>query len=125
MINGEGADWAYPNYITRQYRLANCIGVMKYDKWQGLTPLERDMLMLRFNGRTCLLPVGHEGNTDKERLEYLKEQYFPILEELKKLWESKGHEPGFYENHYWPKAIELTAPFLPDWKLHLDAADTR
>ena len=87
---------------------------MKYDKWQGLTPLERDMLMLRLNGRTCLLPVGHEGNTDRDRLEYLKEKYFPILDELKKLWEDKGNESGFYEKYYLPKSIELTAPFLPE-----------
>ena len=116
LINGEGIDWAYPKYITRQYRLANCIGMMKYDKWEGLTPIQRDMQMLRLNGRSCLLPVEHEGATDNERLEYLKKDYFPILAQLKALWEEKGSEPNFYEKYYLPKAIELTESYLKDLK---------
>ncbi|MCJ7823150.1 MAG: hypothetical protein MUQ26_08775, partial [Armatimonadetes bacterium] len=114
LVNGEGRDWAYPKYIAAQYRLSNCIGVMKYDKWDGLTPLQRDLMMLRHNGRACLLPVEWEGMTDEGRLGYLRETYLPILDELRRLWEEKGSEPDFYEKHYLPRAIELTRGLLPE-----------
>jgi hypothetical protein len=113
LVVGRGADWAYPRYVTSQHNLANCVGVMKFDRWEGLTPLQRDLMMLRHGGRGCLLPLDHEGATDEGRLHQMRETYFPIIRALEKLWEEKGHEPDFFERHYRPRAIELTKALLP------------
>jgi hypothetical protein len=113
LVVGRGEDWAYPRYVTSQHNLANCIGVMKFDRWEGLTPLQRDLMMLRHGGRGCLLPVDHEGATDEERLRQMRDTYFPIVRALETLWEEKGDEPDFFERHYRPKAIELTKAWLP------------
>ncbi|MHC4404661.1 MAG: hypothetical protein ACYTG0_33835, partial [Planctomycetota bacterium] len=97
LVFGEGRDWAYPKYIPSQYRKANCVGVMKHDKWEGLTPRQRDLTMLLHNGRA------------KDR-----QQYGPILDELEKLWEEKGDEPEFYEKRWLPAVRRLTTGILPE-----------
>ncbi|MFC1714444.1 hypothetical protein ACFL6S_12315 [Candidatus Poribacteria bacterium] len=114
LVPGYGRDWAYPRYVTSQYRKANCIGVMKFDKWDGLTPLQRDLVMLQYNGRGCLLPVEWEGPTDEKRLDQMRRDYFPIVEELEKLWREKGDDPEFYEKYYLPKVKELTEELLSE-----------
>ena len=86
---------------------------MKHDGWAGLTSIQKDLMMLRYGGRACLLPSDWEGPTDEKRLEVMKTTYFPILDQLQELWKEKGNEPDFFDRYYVPKAIELTAPYLP------------
>ncbi len=112
-VYGYGKSWAYPRYITAQYRLSNIIGFMKHNGWDGMTSIQRDLKLLQYNGRACLLPSGHEGSTDEERLAIMKKLYFPTLRELERLWKEKGKDPQFYEKFYLPKAMELTEPYLP------------
>jgi hypothetical protein len=97
LVFGEGCDWAYPKYVPSQYRKANCVGVMKHDKWEGLTTRQRDLMMLFHNGRA------------KDR-----RQYGAILAELEGLWEENGHKPEFYEEHWLPTVRRLTVELLPD-----------
>jgi hypothetical protein len=68
---------------------------MKGDAWQGMTPLEKDLAMLRVNGRNQYrrYPV----------------EYFEGLQLLQDLWEKHGHTPDFFENHYLPTVREWTA----------------
>lgn len=113
-VYGYGKNWTYPKYITSQYNLSNCIGIMKYNGWDGLTPIQRDLMMLRHNGRATMLPGGDEASTNDSRLQEMNKIYFPILRELEKLWDKKGYLPDFYENYYLPNAIELTKDFLPE-----------
>ncbi len=40
-VNGEGAAWHRPERIALQYRLADCIGVLKCDESEGLMPPQR------------------------------------------------------------------------------------
>jgi hypothetical protein len=114
LVHGRGRDWVYPKYITSQYGLANCVGVMKHDSWDGLTVRQRDLMMLRHGGRACLLPVAWEGPTDEARMSDMAENYFRILEELKKLWEEKGSDPGFFEKYYLPRVTELSEPLISE-----------
>ena len=96
-VFGEGRDWVYPKYIPSQYRKANCVGVMKHDKWEGLSSGQRNLMMLFHNGRA----------TDRWF-------YGEILDKLEKLWEEKGSEPDFYEKHWLPEVRRLTAGLLPE-----------
>jgi len=113
MVYGAGKDWAYPRYVSSQYRKANCIGVMKSDKWEGLTPMEREHVNLCYNGRASMLPSDYEGMPPAERLEQLEREYFPILRELEKLWKENGSAPDFYERYYLPRVRELTKGMGP------------
>ena len=108
LVYGNGRDWAYPRYVSSQYRKANCIGVMKSDKWEGLTPIEREFVNLHYNGRANLLPPDYEGAPPPDRLEQMKREYFPILRNLEKLWQEKGDATDFYERYYLPRVRELT-----------------
>ncbi len=99
-VYGTGADWPLVRYMASQYHVANCIGVMVYGQaWQGLDRLQKELILLRYNGR-C---------------QYRKypPQYYSILLQLKKLWQEKGAEPDFYEKYYLPKWEELTKGLLP------------
>lgn len=97
LVFGEGCDWAYPKYVPSQYRKANCVGVMKHDKWEGLTARQRDLMMLFHNGRA------------KDR-----RQYGEILDELEDLWEKKGDEPEFYKEYWLPAVRRITMGLLPE-----------
>ncbi len=95
LVHGVGADWPFLRYSASQYRVANCIGVMKGDAWEGVTPLQKDLAMLRVNGRNQYrrYPV----------------EYYEVLQLLQNLWEKHGHTPDFFENHYLPAVHEWTA----------------
>ena len=99
LVHGAGTDWPFLRYSASQYRVANCIGVMKGDAWTGLETLEKNLVMLRYNGR------------GQYRL-YPKE-YFDVLSRLEQLWKEHGRKPDFFETHYQPKAREWTARLLP------------
>jgi hypothetical protein len=43
-----------------------------------------------------------------------RKQYGAILDELERLWEEKGDEPAFYEEHWLPAVRRLTAGLLPE-----------
>jgi hypothetical protein len=113
-VIGHGKEWPYPKYVCSQYRLSNCVGVMKHDGWTGLETIEKELLMLRYNGRACMSPVDYEGPTHEARMSPLREKYFPVLKELQKLWEDQGSDPEFYEKHYLPRFEELTKGWLPE-----------
>lgn len=95
-VYGFGRDWVYPKYVPSQYGKANCVGVMKHDKWEGLSLEQRDLMMLRYNGRATT-----------------RARYGPVLDELEKLWQVKGTDPDFYEKYYLPQVEALTRDLLP------------
>jgi len=100
LVYGEGKDWAYPKYIEAQYRLSNTVGAMvMWDNfgWKGFTPLQQDLMMLLYNGRS----------QDKSR-------YKPYIEKLEKLWQQKGADPDFYEKYYLPEVKKMTKGLLPE-----------
>lgn len=113
LVWGSGPDWVYPQYIENQYRLANCVGTFKAGDWEGVEPYERDLILLKYNGRSCLLPQDRESPPSQERMEMMKTYYFPVLKELQKLWEAKGNEPNFYERFYLPEFKKLVNKNLP------------
>jgi hypothetical protein len=108
-----GKDWQYPKYITSQYRKANCIGLLKGDRWQNVTQNEQDLLHLRYNGRARAngLPSG-TWTPGTPTGEDFVDIYYPTWMELKQLWQDKGDLPYFYDEYYKPKAYELTRPIL-------------
>ena len=69
---------------------------MKHDKWEGLSVEQRDLMMLRYNGRATT-----------------RRHYGPVLDELEQLWKAKGSDPDFYGKYYLPKAEALTRDLLP------------
>jgi hypothetical protein len=93
LVYGSGRDWPYARFMA-QYRKANCIGVAKSDSWADTTWQERELTMLRYNGR------------GQYRL--YPGEYFQVLRELQRLWQEKGGEPEFYERYYLPRWEELT-----------------
>jgi len=95
LVAGQGPDWPYPRYMAAQYRKGNCIGVMKSDAWEGVTDEEKELIMLRYNGR------GQYRTWPPE--------YYEILQALQKLWQEKGDAPDFYERFYLPKYEEMMA----------------
>lgn len=88
LVHGTGADWPFLRYSASQYRVANCIGVMKGDAWEGVPDVEKNLTMLLHNGR---------GQYRRYPVEY-----FAVLNELDQLWKKHGGEPGFYEKHHVP-----------------------
>jgi hypothetical protein len=112
LVWGFGPDWVFPRYIENQYHLANCIGTFKAGAWEGVKPYERDLILLKYNGRSCLLPQDEESPPNQERMEMIKKYYFPVLKELQKLWEVKGNNPEFYEKYYLPEFDKLTRKYL-------------
>jgi len=111
-IHGYGKNWVYPGYFISQYNKANCIGIMKSDKWFGPTPIQRDLLMLGYNARACPLPTAHEGLSDENRLKDMEELYMPTLDRLEKLWHEKGDLPDFFESVYLPALEEMVKPHV-------------
>jgi hypothetical protein len=109
-----GKDWQYPKYITSQYRKANCIGILKGDRWKNVSQIEQQLIHLRYNGRARAaggMPSG-AWTLGQPTGEDFIDVYYPIWMELKQLWRRKGHLPEFYEEHYKPKVQELTQPVL-------------
>ncbi|MCS7239596.1 MAG: hypothetical protein NZ899_15215 [Thermoguttaceae bacterium] len=102
LVYGVGADWPFLRYSVSQYRLANCIGAMKGDAWEGLTPLQKHLAMLRVNGRNPYRLYPRE--------------YFQVLEQLRELWQKHGHKPNFFEEYYLPSVHKWTAFAFPDEK---------
>lgn len=98
LVSGQGAGWGYPRWMVSQFRKANCIGVMKGDAWQGLTELQKDLLMLSYNGRN--------------QYRRYPEEYYRVLTELQRLWRTHGAEPGFYERYYRPRVEALVSRSL-------------
>lgn len=94
LVYGLGADWPLLKYVLSQYRTANCIGVMKGDAWEGLTDTERKVAFLKYNGRCQYRKYPAE--------------YHKILEDLYALWNEKGQEHRFYEDHYLPRWKEMS-----------------
>ena len=68
---------------------------MKGDAWEGVSDLDKAMVMLLHNGRGQYRRFPNE--------------YFQVLQQLVRLWQEKGQEPGFYEKYYLPKVKELAA----------------
>ncbi len=101
LVAGYGSDWVYPKYMGAQYRKANCIGVMKSDAWEGVTDLEKALIMLRYNGR--------------DQYRKYPAEYYTALVELQRLWREEGDAPDFYERVYVPAAVRLTGHRLPGW----------
>jgi len=71
---------------------------MKGDAWQGLTELQKDLLMLSYNGRN--------------QYRRYPEEYYRVLTELQRLWRTHGAEPGFYERYYRPRVEALVSRSL-------------
>jgi len=107
LVWGFGPDWIYPRYIPSQFRTGSCVGVLLHDKWEGVTAIEGDLLALLHNARGSSPWVWWTASEEQGRFGEWKREYFPVLMELKKLWEQKGGEPDFYEEHYLPRAKEL------------------
>jgi hypothetical protein len=124
-VYGYGKSWAYPKYVTSQYRLSNCVGVMKDNGWEGLTYDQRNAMMLRYNGRARMLPPHHEGVSDLKDLEQIESRYLSVLRKLEQLWEKKGSEPGFYEKYYLPAVLELTKDIVPKGEVHEETVEFR
>ncbi|WCJ59211.1 hypothetical protein NXS98_16055 [Fontisphaera persica] len=93
-----GLDRPFLRYSASQSRVANCIGLMKGDGWEGLADLQKSLAMLRVNGRS--------------QYRLYPREYFEVLDRLRRLWEEHGHAPDFFEKHYQPMAREGTAPLL-------------
>jgi hypothetical protein len=102
LITGRGVDWPYARYMVSNYRKGNTVGVLVggEDTWQGLTRLQQELVLLRYNAR-------HQYRA-------YPEEYRRILEDLKQLWEERGSDPEFYEKYYLPRWHELTKGMLPD-----------
>ena len=114
LIYGVGRDWPYPKYFTTQYRKANTVGAMLHDHWDWGNRIDKDLMMLGYNGRASApgLP-WKEGPGEAGFAEWVQ-RYLPVAGELKRLWQEKGGEPDFYERHYLPRWRELTAGQLPE-----------
>lgn len=108
LVWGDGPEWKYPEYIQSQYRMANNVGTFKSGEWEGVTPLQRELYMLKYNGRASLLSQDNGSYASEERVNYIENIYFPIVKKLQKLWKEKGDDPDFYEKYYLPKFKELT-----------------
>jgi hypothetical protein len=100
VLHEGGSRWPYPRYISSQYRKANCIGFQKGDRWKGLSQIQQDLINLYYNGR-----ASHWPGIDAP--DYFVDRYHPVLLELRRLWEEKGHLPRFYEDHYIPRLRAL------------------
>ncbi len=99
-LPGDGIDWPYPRYVTSQYRVANCIGITKGDRWT--VPLkDQYRVFLTYNMRAWL-------DYGRDKVDPYQDTFLPMLQTLRKLWEERGSQPDFYENYYLPKARELT-----------------
>lgn len=107
MVAGSGKDWAYPQYITSQYRKANNFGLQKGDAWNGVPQEHQDLINLLYNGRTRTMEFTNGNITDK-----FINGYFRILKELEQVWKENGDDPEFYEKYYLPKAKELILPII-------------
>jgi len=107
-VLGEGRDWQYPEYVSSQYRKANCIGIQKGDRW-NIPQIEQDLINLLYNGRARGTAFWNPGPVTKNDFTDI---YWPIQRQLKELWEAKGDEAEFYEKHYLPRANELIRPAL-------------
>jgi hypothetical protein len=99
--SSSGDGWPYPQYITSQYRKANCLGILKGDRWKEVPQARQDSINLLYNGRARYLDGGKVNGP-------WHEQYLPKLRALEALWDEKGSDPEFYEKYYLPKAQELT-----------------
>jgi len=99
--------------MTPVSKIKNCIGTFKAGDWEGVKPYERDLILLKYNGRSCLLPQDRESPPTEERMEMMKKYYFPVLKELQKLWEEKGNDPEFYEKYYLPEYYRLIRKYVP------------
>ena len=99
LVRGQGPEWAYPRWMVSQFRKANCIGVMKSDAWEGVTQLQKELLMLRYNGRG--------------QYRRYPEEYYRVLTELRQLWQEHREEPRFYERYYRPRFEVLASGLLP------------
>jgi hypothetical protein len=97
----EGADWNYPKYITSQYRIANCFGIQKPDRWRNMEEIESFLIALTYNGR---------GRMTGNREEY-KEVYLKPLRELEQLWIEHGDEENFFEQYFKPAAEKILAEY--------------
>jgi hypothetical protein len=101
VLHEDGPGWAYPKYVSSQYRKANCIGVQKGDRWLDVPQHTQDLINLHYNGRACRL----------DRMEVSQEYvqgYVPIIRTLEALWREKGSDPGFYERYYLPEVQRWT-----------------
>ena len=102
-VPGEGQNWAYPRYITSQFRKSNTIGIQKGDRW-NIPESTQDDINLVYNGRAWY----RSGPYDAAGLDYWKGVYLPKLTTLKQEQELHGGLPNFYEIYYLPKVRQLT-----------------
>jgi hypothetical protein len=112
LVWGHGAEWTYPEYIQSQYGLANCIGTHKAGDWEGVLPYQRDLILLKYNGRASLMNQDRESIPSPERLEMMGKYYYPVLQGLKKVWLKYGNDPEFYSKYYLPEFNRLTKGLL-------------
>lgn len=112
LVWGYGPDWAYPKYIESQYGLANCIGTHKSGEWAGIEPYQRDLILLKYNGRASLMNQNTEAPPSPERLAMMEKYYYPVLEGLKKTWVKYGNDHDFYNKYYLPEFEKLTKGLL-------------
>jgi len=108
LVYGEGKDWVYPRYFISQYRKANVVGAMLHDHWQYGTRVDKDLMMLRHNGRATAPGLPWKEGPDSGVFGEWAKRYLPVVRELKRLWEEKGGEPDFFEAYYLPRVLELT-----------------
>ena len=66
--------------------------------WEGVTPLEKALLMLRLNGR--------------HQYRVYPRPYFDVLTRLEQLWKEHGAKPGFVEERYLPEVKKWVTPLL-------------
>jgi DNA-binding transcriptional ArsR family regulator len=114
LIYGKGKDWAYPKYFVSQYRKANTVGTMIHDHWDYGGRGDRDVMMLRYNGRAFAPGLPWETGIEDDTFAEWVGRYLSAIEELKTLWEEKGDDAEFYERYYLPKVLELTDQDLPE-----------
>ena len=112
LVYGVGRDWVYPKFVA-QYRKANCVGAMLHDHWHWGSRVDKDLMMLRCNGRASAPSVPWDGSPEDGTFGEWVKRYLPVVRDLHSLWEQHGGGPEFYKKHYLPKWEELTRGQLP------------
>ncbi len=113
LVYGVDRNWVYPKFVS-QYRKANCVGAMLHDHWHWGSRVDKDLMMLRYNGRASAPSVPWDGSPEDGTFGEWVKRYLPVVRDLHELWEQHGSEPEFYGKRYLPRWEELTRGQLPE-----------